>query len=85
MNLQDIRSKAKEMGIKPNKMNKTDLIRAIQRSEGNTECYATDRVENCGELDCLWRTDCLPREGNIGAIQEDGHKRCQGQMTDTGA
>ena len=38
------------MGIKPNKMNKTDLIRAIQRSEGNVECYATDRVEHCGEL-----------------------------------
>ena len=66
MNLKDIRSKAKEMGIKPNKMNKTDLIRAIQRSEDNVECYATDRVEHCGELGCLWRTDCMPREGNKG-------------------
>ena len=69
MNMQDIRKKAKEMGIKANKMNKTDLIRAIQRSEDNVECYATDRVEHCGELGCLWRTDCMPREGNKGQIR----------------
>lgn len=62
MKVQDIRTKAREMGIKPNKMKKTDLIRAIQRSEGNVECYATDRVEHCGELDCWWRTDCTEEE-----------------------
>jgi hypothetical protein len=64
MNMQDIRKKAKEMGINANKMNKTDLIRAIQRTEANIDCFATDRVEECGELGCLWRTDCKPRQAN---------------------
>jgi hypothetical protein len=59
VNMQDIRTKAKGLGIKANKMNKTDLIHAIQRSEENIECYATDRVEHCEEFDCLWRSDCV--------------------------
>lgn len=63
MKVQDIRIKAKELGIRPNKMNKTDLIRSIQRNEESIECYATDRIQHCGELDCLWRTDCLDQNG----------------------
>lgn len=63
MKMQDIRSKAKEIGIKPNKMNKTDLVRAIQRAEANMDCYATDRVEHCEEFDCLWRADCMEENG----------------------
>ena len=64
MNMQDLRKRAKAMGINPNKMNKADLIRAIQRAEGNIDCFATARVEDCGELGCLWRTDCMPRVPN---------------------
>ena len=64
MNMQDIRKKAKQMGINPNKMNKTDLIRSIQRGEANIDCFATARVEHCGELGCLWRTDCMPRKAD---------------------
>jgi hypothetical protein len=61
MKVQDIRTKAKELGIRPDRMNKTDLIHTIQRSEDNMEFYATDRVQHCGELDCLWRGDCLDK------------------------
>lgn len=60
--MQDIRIKAKEIGIKPNKMNKTDLIRAIQRAEANIDCFATDRVEHCEEFGCLWRADCTEED-----------------------
>lgn len=63
MKLQDIRTKAKQLGVNPNRMNKTDLIRTIQRAEGNIDCYATDRVATCGEIDCLWRADCLGENG----------------------
>jgi hypothetical protein len=70
MNMQDVRKKAKEMGIKANKMSKIDLIRTIQRSENSIDCYATNRVEQCGELGCLWRTDCMPRKGNKGQTQQ---------------
>ena len=53
MKVEDIRTKAKSMGIKPNRMNKTELIRAIQRDEANVDCFATDRIEHCEEFDCL--------------------------------
>ena len=66
MNMQDIRKKAKETGINPNKMNKADLIRAIQRAEGNIDCFPTARVEHCEEFACLWRADCISGKGNKG-------------------
>lgn len=69
MKLQDIRNKAREMGFNPNRMNKTDLVRAIQRHENNIECYATDRVQHCGELGCLWRTDCMSHKGEKGQTE----------------
>ena len=37
----------------------TTLIRSIQRSEGNIDCFQTGRVE-CPEKDCIWRVHCLP-------------------------
>jgi len=39
-------------------MNRTDLIRAIQRAEGNSECFATTYVNECNQINCLWREDC---------------------------
>jgi hypothetical protein len=54
-----IRKKAKNMGINTNRMKKPDIIRAIQRKEGNIDCFGSPRVEFCYEQDCLWRDDCL--------------------------
>ncbi len=49
-------------GIKADKMNRTDLIRGIQRAEGNTYCFATINVDVCNELECSWRKDCLGKQ-----------------------
>jgi hypothetical protein len=54
----DIRVIAKNMGIDPKKMNKTDLIKSIQIKEGNSPCYKT-AGSYCEQTDCLWRSDCL--------------------------
>ena len=59
MRFNEIRRKAKGMQINSHRMNKQDLIRAIQRAERNIDCYATPRVEVCNEEACLWRADCL--------------------------
>ena len=59
MKIQEVREKAKNMGIKTSGMRKTDLIRTIQRVENNIECYATERIGSCEEHSCLWRDDCL--------------------------
>lgn len=54
----DIKSKAKAMGIIPGKLNKTDLILAIQKAEHNTPCFGTG-TPACPYLDCCWRNDCI--------------------------
>ena len=58
MKIQDIQKIAKKKGVNPGKMNQTDLIRAIQKVEGNNPCYATASVQTCGQMNCQWRTDC---------------------------
>lgn len=59
MMMQDIRNIAKERGVNAGRMNKTELIRSIQRAEGNTDCFGTEHVKICGQTTCLWREDCL--------------------------
>jgi len=59
MKIQEIRNIAKERGLKVGKMNKTEIIRSIQRAEGNADCFGTEHVDICGQTNCLWREDCL--------------------------
>ena len=59
MNMQEIRSIAKEHGIKTARLTKTKLIQAIQRDEGNFDCFATARDSYCDQDGCLWRADCF--------------------------
>lgn len=58
MTVQEIKKRAKAMGIKPGKMKKAEMIRAIQATEGNHPCFQT--ADNmCDQNDCCWRSDCL--------------------------
>ena len=59
MKIQAIREIAKKKGVTAGKMEKTDLVRAIQRAEGNRDCFATQYVRECNQNSCLWRNDCL--------------------------
>ncbi len=59
MNLTEIKAIARERGVKCGKLNKTELIRAMQRQEGNPECFNTGQVHTCGQDGCLWRSACL--------------------------
>jgi len=58
MKIHDIQKIAKKKGVNAGKMNQTDLIRAIQKAEGNNPCFATTAVKTCGQMNCLWRVDC---------------------------
>lgn len=58
MKMPEIRSKAQQLGIKPGKMSKADLIRTIQQQEGNSPCFGT-AMSQCDHTDCCWRDDCL--------------------------
>ena len=58
MKMNDIKEIARQRGINPAKMKKVDLIRAIQKDEGNPECCSTGKKHECGQDLCLWRDDC---------------------------
>jgi hypothetical protein len=58
MKLEEIKEIARQQSIKPGKLKKADLIKAIQKSEGNIDCFATGQASECGQASCLWREDC---------------------------
>ncbi len=63
MKIDEIKKKAKKIGIKTekmNKINKTELVRAIQRAEGNFDCFRAGK-ENCDQFGCCWREDCFKK------------------------
>jgi hypothetical protein len=57
MKLQDVRTIARNHKLKPDGSTKAELIRKIQRKEGNIECFGS--TSNCDQHACLWREDCL--------------------------
>jgi len=59
MQMNKIRSIAKDHGLKTSRLAKAEIIRMIQKSEGNFDCFATPENGNCDQLGCLWRDDCL--------------------------
>mgnify|MGYP000704716263 CR=1 FL=1 len=59
MNLKQVKEIARSKGVKVGKMNKENIIRAIQKAEGNFECFGTAQNNYCDQYECLWREDCL--------------------------
>ena len=59
METKEIRTIARKRGIVPGKMGRTDLVRAIQREEGNFDCFGTATEEVCDQEGCMWREDCF--------------------------
>ena len=59
MNMQDIRERAKDFGIKTARMSKVNLIKEIQLSEGNFSCFASAVDGVCDQTACLWREECF--------------------------
>lgn len=58
MSMPEIKIKAKALGIRPGKMKKTELIHAIQETEGCTPCFGRSGGE-CPNTDCCFMPDCL--------------------------
>ena len=61
MNWQETEKKALALAIPhPDRYAKSDLIRTIQKKEGNFDCYGQALTGECGQVNCSWRKDCLP-------------------------
>lgn len=58
MKLNEIKEKAKALGIIPGKMKKPELIHAIQQTEGNTPCFGRSNGQ-CLQSECCFMRDCL--------------------------
>ena len=59
MKLNEIKVFAQRHGIKVGKMNKTELIHAIQGAEDHDMCFNTGISSVCGEVSCPWQEDCV--------------------------
>ena len=59
MNMAQIRTVAKELGVKSGKLRKIELIHAIQSAENNPQCFSINYARKCGQDNCLWRGDCV--------------------------
>ena len=60
MRLSEIEKKARGLGVKDTwKFSKKELIKAIQRIEGNSDCFGNVKDRDCVQMACCWRLDCL--------------------------
>lgn len=59
MKIQRVREIARERGLDPGKAEKVELIKAIQRQEGNFDCFAGACDGRCDQTGCRWRDDCF--------------------------
>lgn len=58
MNMQEIRTIAKERGVKSSNLKKAELVQALQSSEGNEPCFGSGKAADCRQMECLWKADC---------------------------
>ena len=59
MKMQEVRAKAKTLGLKETfGLSKAELIRRIQKAEGNFDCFGR-ATDYCDQLQCCFRDDCL--------------------------
>ena len=54
----DVNKKAKELNVRTEGKSRTDLIRSIQKAEGNFDCFGKAR-NFCDQGGCAWRPECL--------------------------
>ncbi len=67
MRVDDIRTLARDRGLKPGRLGKAELIRFVQREEGNFDCFATAASGICDQADCIWRNDCFAAAKNLNS------------------
>jgi len=59
MGIEEIRAKARALGLNDiHELSKAELIRRIQRREGNCDCFGT-APQYCDQFQCCFREDCL--------------------------
>lgn len=58
MTKQQLIDLAKQRHVFDPSLSNIELIRRIQLSEGNLDCYARGARDRCEQYECLWRSGC---------------------------
>ena len=53
-----LRARARDLGVVTSKLQKPEVIKAMQLAEGNFDCFGT-AMEYCHQVEGLFRMDCL--------------------------
>ncbi len=61
MKMHEIQAKAKSLGVKSTGIKKPEIIRSIQKAEGNFDCFGT-AFDYCDQWQCCFRSLCLAQE-----------------------
>ncbi len=59
MTPRELKRFAQRYEIDPQRLSKAEIIRSIQRKEGNFDCFGSTPLGICDQPLCLWREDCL--------------------------
>ena len=58
MTIRQLKEIAKTRGLIIRNMKEENIIRILQRAEGNAECFRNAKGEACNQHICLWRSMC---------------------------
>ena len=61
------------LNSKPNYVDLVNLIRSIQRAEGNIDCYRRGR-QLCDGMSCVWRAHCLKEPEEPSKVDGESHE-----------
>lgn len=64
---------AKELVLKKSFLDVTELIRSIQRAEGNPDCFRRAKG-HCDRLDCAWKEYCQEKPKDIASQRGESGK-----------
>ncbi len=59
MKINEVKKIAKSHGVPSTKLKKAEIIKAIQRAEGNFDCFGSAADGFCDQSSCLWFDDCM--------------------------
>jgi hypothetical protein len=58
---------------KPDFVDLVNLVRSIQRAEGNIDCYRSG-WQQCDRINCAWRDHCLNEPGKASMAARQSHQ-----------
>jgi hypothetical protein len=61
------------LNSKPTFVDLVNLIRSIQRAEGNIDCYRRG-LKSCNRMDCTWRDHCLKEAEGPSKLDSESHE-----------